>query len=61
MKPFKRVRPVPCQHIADYYTACWTANKQLGTNLLRRGYGQWAAGLIERGCNNLFGGKKQYT
>lgn len=58
MTPWKRLRrPVPCQHIADYYTARWTDRPCIAWNLLRRGYGQWAAGRIERGVNNLYGGK----
>jgi hypothetical protein len=57
MSPFKRVRPIPCQHIADYYQQRWEARNCIGWNLLRRGYGQWAYGRIERGFNNLYGRK----
>jgi hypothetical protein len=56
VSPWKRIRrPVPCQHIADYYDRLWASHHCIAWNLLRRGYGQWAAGRIERGANNLFG------
>lgn len=58
MSPFKRIRrPVPCQHIADYYDNRWAAQPCIAWNLLRRGYAQWAAGRVERGVNNLYGAK----
>ncbi len=41
-------KPVPCQHIADYYTSRWEAHKCIAWNLLRRGYTQWAEGRPER-------------
>ncbi len=49
-----KVRPIHCQHIADYYDYLWSANHQLGTNLLRHGYGQQAKGRIEVPVNNLY-------
>lgn len=62
MSPMKKIRrPVPCQHIADYYQYKWEQHRCIAWNLLRRGYKQWASGLIERGVNNLFGGKRQYS
>lgn len=48
------VQPVPCQHIADYYERRWQDHKCIGWNLLRRGYRQWSAGLVEP-FNNLYG------
>lgn len=48
------VEPVPCQHIADFYTHRWAQRPCIAWNLLRRGYNQWAAGRIEL-LNNLFG------
>lgn len=50
---FLAAKPVACQHIADFYKWRWENNKNLGNNLLRRGYTQAAAGIVE-GCNNLF-------
>lgn len=52
---WKEVTPVPCQHIADYYSTMWTRHPCIAWNLLRRGYHQWAAGRVEIGVNNLFG------
>ena len=49
------VTAVPCAHIAAYYDWLWTQDHQLGTNLLRKGYEQWARGYIEFGFNNLYG------
>ena len=54
MPNFASVKPVPCEHIADYYHARWTEHKCLAWQLLRHGYRQWSAGRIERGVNNLF-------
>ena len=51
---FANVKPVPCEHIADYYNMRWTEHKCLAWQLLRHGYRQWSAGCIERGMNNLF-------
>lgn len=48
------VHPVPCEHIADYYTHRWQNHKCIAFNLLRRGYGQWSRGHVEA-FNNLFG------
>lgn len=51
---FIEIRPVPCQHIADYYEQLWQGHKCIAWNFLRRGYRQWSQGLIEQ-CNNLYG------
>jgi len=48
------VKPVPCQHIADYYSHKQSINPCIGYNLLRRGYLQWSNGTIEGYFNNLF-------
>lgn len=53
----KKVKPVPCQHIADYYDLQWHQHKCIAWNLLRKGYAQFAAGSIDPGFNNLYGRK----
>ena len=54
MPNFANVKPVPCEHIADYYNMRWTEHRCLAWQLLRHGYRQWSAGYIVRGVNNLF-------
>lgn len=44
MTRLKQVKPVPCQHIADYYQFQWLQKPSLGHNLLRHGYRQWSEG-----------------
>lgn len=53
------LKPVPCQHIADFYQRQWEAHKCIGWNLLRRGYAAWASGTVtlkDATENNLFRG-----
>lgn len=47
------IKPVPCQHIADYYRQLHTGHKCLAYSLLWRGYAQLAKGQIELPFNNL--------
>ena len=49
----REVPSVPCSHIAAYYQYKWENHHCIAFNLLRRGYYQWANGLIEV-YNNLF-------
>lgn len=54
MSNFIPQRPVPCQHIADFYAHKQAEQPCLGYNLLRKGYAQWAMGKIEGYHNNLY-------
>jgi hypothetical protein len=49
------IKPVPCQHIADYYRYQKIIHPSLGNNLLRMGYAQWAKGEVHNPeTNNLY-------
>lgn len=51
------MKPVPCQHIADYYAFMWGRKPCIGYNFLRWGYFQWAAGQVrDPKVNNLYEG-----
>lgn len=51
----KAVDPVPCQHIADYYSHKQREQPCIGYGMLYRGYKEHAAGLIEGyAANNLY-------
>lgn len=52
-------KPVPCQHIADYYNQLWEAHHCIAWNLLRRGYTQWAIGNPETLNNLYYGGSNR--
>lgn len=48
------MKPVPCQHIADYYEMRWWQSPSIGLNLLRQGYRDWACGGPTIPFNNLY-------
>lgn len=56
---FISVSPVPCMHIYVYYNEMQQQRPCIAHNLLRRGYEQWAFGVIEAGVNNLFEGLEE--
>lgn len=61
--PRKKTKAVPCSHIADYYQYKWiTQGPQLGSNLLRIGYREWADGKQRKHhMNNLYGKRNRPT
>lgn len=54
MNNFIPQRPVPCQHIADFYARKQAEEPCLGYKLMHRNYAQWAIGKIEGYYNNLY-------
>lgn len=52
---FISVSPVPCMHIHAYYNEMQQQHPCIAHNLLRKGYKQWACGVVELPVNNLFG------
>lgn len=50
----RETKPVACEHIHAFYDAQHAERPNLGNNLLRIGYAQWARGQVDRPINNLF-------
>lgn len=52
-KTSETTAPVPCAHIADYYSIRWNKRPTIGDNFLRFGYLQWSEGRPSA-FNNLY-------